>query len=206
MSYTTTIKIIQEACDKIVLKLDKNPDGRLVSAVSETAYLARLKENLPKDSTVVMPSIRCWYDIMINKIPFNLKITTCGTDNVFNKCAVVYTLTGIEHKNIKTYNRMYELLSPIKKARVHETEYHFIVVNKIDGHVIIRSLLDVEYKSNPLNIIQINWKNEFKTPCLKHEYSTQVDKLLTTIQKSLKQYQSSFDKFIAADMSKLKLQ
>lgn len=203
MSYSETIQIIKEACKKITLKLDKNPDGRIVSAVSETMYLKHLHENLPEDMDVIIPGIRCWYDIMINKIPINLKITSGGTDNVFNKCAVVYTLTGAEHKNIKTYNRMYELLKTIKTTRVPETEYHFLVVNKLDGQVLIKSLLDVEYKSNPINIIQINWKNEFKNPESTHTYSLQVGALLGTIQKSLRQYQSSFDKFIDADFKKL---
>ena len=203
MSYSKTIQIIKDACKKITLKLDKNPDGRIVSAVSETMYLKHLQENLPKDIDITIPGIRCWYDIMINKIPINLKITTGGTDNVFNKCAVVYTLTGIEHKNIKTFNRMYELLGSIKKTRVPETEYHFMVVNKTDGQVIIKSLINVEYKSNPVNIIQVNWKNEFKHAELQREYSKQVEVLLETIQKSLRQYQSSFDKFIAADFKKL---
>ena len=64
-----------------------------------------------------------------------------------------------------------------------------MVINKCSNDYIIKSILDISnYKSNPSNILQINWKKEFNTKFLimDNDYKDKINTLLTVIQKSIK--------------------
>ena len=125
-----------------------------------------LSTNYPKIQFETQPVERWWWDFRVNNIPFNLKISTGGTDNAFNKVAIIYTITGKEVvKRNMNFNLFFKLLQemPKKTERDEMTEYHYLVVNKNDGRVLLKSILDIyEFKSNPCNYLQINWANEFK--------------------------------------------
>ena len=100
-SYSVTIDAIKAACARIVLSFSSggSVDGRIVSAIKETEYLTALKTSLESSHpafTINIPKERYWYDIRINNIPINLKLTTGGTDNAFNKVAILYSITGVE--------------------------------------------------------------------------------------------------------------
>ena len=188
-------------------------DGRLVSALKEKEYLERLKIGLEisdPDIIIEIPGVRCWYDVRINGIPINLKITTGSTDNAFNKTAIYFTITGYDDiAGNLNFNAWWEYLKNATKkdSRDQETEYHYLVVNKNTGGVLLKSILDIHaYKSNPSNILQINWNNEF---CNSDYTSSPVDfkkkqkDLVSTIQSSVSQNIMNSLKFAVANLSEL---
>ena len=207
-SYTEIMTAIKEECKKIHLSYASKGDGRIVSALKETEYLELLqkgfKTNYPS-MTFEIPKDRYWYDLRIESIPINLKITTGGTDNAFNKVAILYTLTGkeIETKNMN-YNKFYKFYkdNPKKTVRDLLTEYHYLVVEKKTGDILLKSILDIHtYKTNPCNILQINWTNEFKECAYCTEDFVQKGKsLLSTAQTSLRQSMESMKDFLEAEL------
>lgn len=170
ISYDEIINAVKDECSKINLTYSTEGDGRLTSAIKETEYLNLLEKglsiNYPKIKFETQPVERWWWDFRVNNIPFNLKISTGGTDNAFNKVAIIYTITGKEVvKRNMNFNLFFKLIQDIPKKieRDEMTEYHYLVVNKNDGRVLLKSILDIyEFKSNPCNYLQINWANEFK--------------------------------------------
>ena len=213
MSYTETIQAIQLECGKINLVYSSEGDGRITSAVKEKEYLDALEKGLKQDYpsfTILRPKERFWYDIRINTLPINLKITSGGTDNAFNKVAVLYTLSGMEvEKRNMNYNQFLKTIKecPKKASRDRMTEYHYLVVNKDDGKVLLKSILDIHtYKTNPCNDMQINWKNEFHHldfAIQDERFKDKVKELLKTVQSSIRQLMASMKEFSDADMDTL---
>jgi hypothetical protein len=213
MTYAATIAAIKKVCKKINISYSLTGDGRIISAVKEKEYLDAIVEGLKEEDPYAVcevPKDRHWYDIRINSIPINLKITKGGTDNAFNKVAFLYTLTGVEvKKKNMNMNKWFEHIQtmPHKKTRDRQTEYHYLVVDKDTGTVLLKSILDIHtYKSNPANIFQINWKKEFKnidyvTPADK--YHTSLLEMFGTVQKSIRQAIAGMDKFADADFKKI---
>jgi len=213
MTYAATIATIKKVCKKINISYSLTGDGRIISAVKEKEYLDALVEGLKDEDPYAVcevPKDRHWYDIRINSIPINVKITKGGTDNAFNKVAFLYTLTGVEvKKKNMNMNKWFEHIQtiPHKTARDRQTEYHYLVVDKETGTVLLKSILDIHtYKSNPANIFQINWKKEFKNI----DYVTPADKyraalleMFGTVQKSIRQAMAGMDKFAGADFKKM---
>jgi hypothetical protein len=211
-SYKTTIDAIKAICATIRLTYSKQGDGRIVSAVKETEYLTALEGRIKAahaDFTVEIPKDRHWYDIRINDIPINLKLTTGGTDNAFNKIAVFYTITGVElAKHNMNYDEWFSLLKKAgrKPARAPETEYHYLAVNKDTGAFLLKSILDIHaYKTNPCNILQINWAHEFTHAAHQiddADFQKQGLTLLKAIQTSIKQdVMSKIEFAMAADLA-----
>jgi len=211
MDYGFTIKCINEECKSINLTKSDESDGRISSAIAEKPYLSELKKRLVEKHvfSVEIPNDRHWYDIRINDIPINLKITTGSTsDNALNKVAVIYSLTGIEVKNKNmNFDCFYKHLqnSKIKKERDPKTEYHYLVINKTNGNILLKSILDIHcYKSNPSNILQINWNNEFKFIDYRCEsFNDKAVELLSVIQKSIREAINSMEKFADADLTQI---
>jgi hypothetical protein len=213
MTYAATIAAIKKVCKKINISYSIGGDGRIISAVKEKEYLDALVEGLKDEQPYTVCEIskdRHWYDIRINSIPINLKITKGGTDNAFNKVAFLYTLTGVEvKKKNMNMNKWFEHVrtTPHKTERDRHTEYHYLVVDKDTGTVLLKSILDIHtYKSNPANIFQINWKKEFKnidyvTP--EDKYHSALLEMFGTVQKSIRQAIAGMDKFADADLKKL---
>ena len=214
MPYAETIAAIKKVCEKINISYSLTGDGRIVSAVKEKEYLDALVEALKEEdphTVCEIPKDRHWYDIRINSIPINLKITKgTSADNSFNKTAFIYTLTAVEVeiKNMnmnKWFGHIQKI--PHKTERDRQTEYHYLVVDKNTGKVLLKSILDVRaYKSNPANIFQIKWKDEFKnidyvTP--EGKYRSTLLELFGTVQKSIRQAIAGMDKFAGADLKKL---
>lgn len=210
---TTTIKTI---CSDINLSYASDNDGRLISAIKEKEYLDLLeKKLLEKDSTfvIVRPKDRFWYDIRINNIPINLKITTGGTDNAFNKVAIIYTISGteIETKNMN-YNKWFKLLmdSKHKKIRDPKTEYHYLVINKNDNKFLLKSIIDIHsFKTNPSNDLQINWTNEFKNIDHKTtdtDFLKKIKEIIKSVQSSVKQAITGMKEFAESDIDMMFLE
>ena len=217
MDYDTTIVEIANAAKAIDIQ-KTGSDGRIDSAMKEVPFLLKLKENLlethPLWEIIISPP-RASCDIMINSLRINLKITECkSSDNAMNKPSMYYSITGrTDYPYSTTWNDFLSKLEEardkdqIKKARVKETEYHYLVKNKETGEVLLKPLFDIHtYISNPSNTLQINWKNEFihKDYSINDsEYIGKVQTLLLCIQKSVKEMIVRTNKFADSDIDLL---
>lgn len=213
--YVSLMERVKKEASMITLtyKNSQCDDGRITSALKEREYLERLKVGLEisnSDIVVDIPGVRCWYDVKINDIPINLKITTGSTDNAFNKTAIYYTITGRDDIGTNlNFNGWWARLKEAEKKEMRdpESEYHYLVVDKNSGAVLLKSILDIHtYKSNPSNILQINWRNEFvnedyQTPPL--EFKNKQKELVSVIQSSVSQNIINSLKFAAANLSDL---
>jgi hypothetical protein len=196
-SYEETIATINAVCESISVSFaTEATDGRIGSAMKESEYLTTLKAALPAHFTAEIAKDRHWYDIRINDIPINLKLTTGGTDNAFNKVALIYTITGAEPaKRNMNFNEVWSHLkntkTPKKMVRDRQTEYYYLVVDKRTGQTLFKSILDIHtYKSNPCNDMQINWTNEFNNLdyySTDEEYQEKIIELIECVQHSISQ-------------------
>ena len=210
-TYHQIIQAIKDECAKINLIYSKEGDGRITSAVKEKEYLSALekglKENYSSLKFEIQPVDRWWWDFRVNTLTINLKLTTGGTDNAFNKVAIIYTISGkeVEKKNMN-YNQFFKTIKEFSKKseRNHMTEYHYLVVNKNDGNILLKSILDIHtFKTNPSNDLQINWTNEFKNSeytCA--DFKLKIQELLKAIQTSVKQAMLGMKEFADADIDK----
>lgn len=210
-TYPQIIQAIKDECAKINLIYSKDGDGRITSAVKEREYLnlleKGLKDNHPSLKFEHQPVDRWWWDFRVNGLTINLKLTTGGTDNAFNKVAIIYSISGneVEKRNMN-YNQFFKVIKecPNKVERNHMTEYHYLVVNKNTGKVLLKSILDIHtFKTNPCNDLQINWSNEFNniefvTPDL--NFKEKIQELLKAIQTSVKQAIAGMKEFADANI------
>jgi hypothetical protein len=212
--YQKTYDEIVKACAAIQIGFDVGKDGRIESAIKEKEYLDKLNDLLiasNPDFWIVRPGDRYWYDIKINEIPINLKLTVGGGDNALNKTAIAYSMSGDDNVPLKmNIGQFFEHLKKIPKKEVRDrsSEYHYLVLNKNTGQLLFKSIFDIHsYKSNPSNIMQINWTKEFLNADYKvvsnEDYKAKVRELLKTVQRSVKQLISSMDNFASADIDSL---
>lgn len=210
-SYIEIIQAIQNESVKIYIDYPTEGDGRITSSIKEHEYLSllekRLKETHPQLEFETQPRERFWWDFRVNKIPFNLKLTTGGTDNAFNKVAIIYSVSGIEIKNKNmNYNKFFKILKeyPKKDTRDRMTEYHYLVINKINGKVLLKSIFDIHsYKSNPSNDLQIDWSNEFNNIDFvipDANVKEKIQQLIKTIQISVRKAIEGMIEFSNADI------
>jgi hypothetical protein len=212
--YKKTYDEIVKACAAIQIGFEVSEDGRIESAVKETEYLDKLNDLLiasNPDFWIVRPKARHWYDIKINEIPINLKLTTGGTDNAFNKKAIAYSMSGDDDVPSNTnFDKWFAHLKamPKKEVRDRASEYHYLVLNKNTGQLLFKSIFDIHsYKSNPCNDMQISWAQEFLNADYKvvsnEDYKAKVRELLKTVQRSVKQLIASMNDFASADIDAL---
>ena len=220
LTYDELYNVIFEAANQIKPKKndekkETQTNGRIESALKEKDYIKLLEENIKKINNTIkieVPKDRFWYDIKINDIPINIKITAGGTDNAFNKIAVIYTLTGKIPKKNMNFNEFYKYLD-VKSIKENSqkrnkfTEYHYLVFSKKEETILFKSILDIHtFKDNPCNILQINWKNEFEhiTYFTEDEKAKEkIKELLKVIQLSkIKEYNSAV-KFINANFDEV---
>lgn len=198
-------KAILDACKAISVTFPRDSDGRIVSAVKESEYLEKLGYALPSTFQFKISKPRDWYDFQCGGVPFNLKLTNCAKtcDNAFNKAAVIYSVTGRipRYKNM-CFNKFWSQIKEAPWDDIPGREYHYLVVNKLTGDVLIKSIFDVQnYMPNPCNIMQINWSKEFEARDYKAENITEKKKeLLRCIQKSIQASINSQQEFAQADI------
>ena len=215
--YAHTISEIESVAKSIgVEKADG--DGRIDSAMKETPFLNEMKrlllEKHPAWEVVISPP-RASCDIMVKSIRINLKLTDCkSSDNSVNKPSIYYSITGLtSYPYSSNWNDFLDRLTEaktkgqIKKERHKPTVYHYLVKNKITGHVLLKPIFDIHtFVSNPSNDLQINWKNEFTNATYytdEDNYLKKVQSLLTCIQRSVKEMIERTRRFAEADMSSL---
>jgi len=208
-TYPQIIQAIKDECAKINLIYSNDGDGRITSAVKEREYLnlldKGLKDNHPSLSFEHQPADRWWWDFRVNGIPINLKLTTGGTDNAFNKVAIIYSISGVElQKKNMNYNQFFKTIKecPKKDERIHMTEYHYLVVNKNTGSILLKSIFDIHsFKTNPCNDLQINWNNEFNhIDFVSTDFKEKIKELLKTVQTSVKQAIEGMKDFATANI------
>ena len=215
--YETTVGEIASIAKSIPLakNLQSDGDGRIDSAMKETPFLNEMKriilESHPDWEVVISPP-RASYDIMVNGIKINVKLTDCkSADNSVSKPSIYYSITGLAtYPNSSNWNGFLERLgraktaNQIKKHRHKPTEYHYLVKNKITGDVLFKPIFDIHtYVSNPSNDLQIGWKNEFAHADYHTEdanYLEKVMELLGCIQKSVKEMRERTKQFAKADL------
>jgi hypothetical protein len=190
-------------------------DGRLSSMLSEKAVVNGIRSCIAKDDAeVIVPSARSWHDVAIKwgdaaaPYYFNIKISTGGQDNAFNKKALVFSLTTLSEESIPdcmSINTMFDLLMTHKRARRRQDccgEYFYLYIDKRDGTVLIKSLCDIQaWASNPQNLLQINWRQEKAARGRgRGRKSVKIapirKRILIVIQDSLKKYFASCENLI----------
>lgn len=216
-TYAQTIqRIITAATQIVVARL--GGDGRIESAMGEGPFLETLKSNIhvldPTADVVISPP-RAACDIMVNGLRINLKLTDCkSSDNSANKPSIFYSITGSPtYPYSSTWNDFSQKLveakanGQIKLVRARETEYHYLVKNKITGQVLLKSIFDIHtYVSNPSNDLQINWKNEFEHKdyaTTDADYVAKVGSLIKALQTSVRQMIERTKAFAEANVDEL---
>lgn len=215
--YNLVITEIVAAAKLIDVKKSKS-DGRIDSALKENPFLVDLKTRLSEkyaDWNIIIGKERGPYDIKINDIMINLKLTDCrSADNSVNKPAIYYSITGLlSYPYASTWNQFIQILAEakkknkIKQQRDRPTEYHYLVKNKLTGDVLLKSIFDIHtYVSNPSNDLQIKWKNEFEHRdyyTAEEDYPEKVLELMGCIQKSAKRMIKRTYEFAEADLANL---
>lgn len=154
---------------------DDGKDGRVSSLLKEEPFLDHLKDELALEEFLIeIPKSRHWYDIKIDDLHINLKITSLGIDNCCTKKGIFFSYTGYHgYPESSTWNNFYDALvlskelKKIKEERNQSTEYHYLVIDKKSHpkRFLLKSIFDIHtssYVANASNNLQINWKNEFE--------------------------------------------
>jgi hypothetical protein len=186
-------------------------DGRLNSMQAEAVVIKHIQEVLAHSAIINIPSARSWHDISIQwpniDVPyyFNIKVSTGGQDNAFNKKALVWSLSTLlenDIPNAMSINTMHNLIMQnhrTMRSAKNTGEYYFLYVDKHDGTIVIKSLCDIQsWASNSQNILQINWTKE------KQRATTSNGRLVTPIRNrifklistSLQNYYASCDQLL----------
>ena len=169
-SYEETISEVKRIAKDIAVSRIGG-DGRTESAIKEGPFLNIMKEllllNHPTwEIYIKKPRDSC--DITINGIRINLKLTDCKTaDNSVSKYSIYNSITGrSDYPSQSNWNQFLDRIiiakekKYIKMKRDNKTEYHYLVKNKINGNVLLKSIFDIHtYIINPSNDLQINWRN-----------------------------------------------
>jgi hypothetical protein len=213
--YNDTIRETLLVAETIGISIPQdNVDGRLVSAIKEKQYLTCLSSRLTDRNPewdIHIPPNRSAYDIRINGIWINLKITTGKTsDNCCNKLSFFRSITGSENcPKSCNWNKWLENLKRegIRMTRNRLTEYHYLVVFKHTNKILFKSIFDLDtYIANPCNDIQINWGKELlhkDTYTADELYMDKVLSLIETIKIAQKKAIETRDKMASIDVSSL---
>lgn len=225
-SYAKICHWVNTACEKLKKEfitydneddhVGDEVDGRVTSAINEKQFLDRLHAHLlvlQPQLSVVRSRTREWFDIQIDGIPVNLKMTSGGTDNAFNKVSIEYTMCGtVPTKKKLTFNEwvdhLQEAFTELTNERHPHQEYHYLAFDKRSGNHRFLSMLDIRsYKSNPSNILQICWGQELERECFYNDDTSDnkistICNILRIIQASLKQDYESKRKFMELSFEK----
>jgi adenine-specific DNA-methyltransferase len=209
--------LVQDMLPKLLsIFLKKESDGRSQSANLEAEVLSAIKFHLlekhPKWN-IELSKARAFYDLKINGIYINLKLTAGKTaDNSSSKKGIFYSITGQDssYPASSTWNTFFTMLQQakaqgrFKQVREKASEYHYLVIHKTTGAVLFKPIFDIHtYKSNPSNDLQIQWSNEFAhagytTP--DEMYLSKVKCLLDTIQRSCQGVDAGHNLLCRADL------
>lgn len=186
-------------------------EARIDSLVQEDAVIKRLQAELPARAVLTIPKARHWYDMAFQPHTsgptyyINIKISSGGCDNAFNKKAIAYSLSSLpvdDIPNTMSFNKLYDLVKEHPRVRRDPSkEYYFLYIDKRDGRVFARSICDIKHwVSNPNNILQINWAKEKreqeKTARGRRHLMGTRHAMFTAIRASLERFYESCSRFL----------
>jgi len=197
-SYEETVSEVLRVA-KTIPVVRTGGDGRIESAVMEVPFLSELKRQLLMEHLtwkITIPDARSSKDIIVNDVRINLKITKGSADNSVSKPEIYYSITGDDtYPTSSNWNHFWKRLqvakgnNQIKTTRIKQSEYHYLVKNKMTGATLLKAIFDVKnIQSNADNDFQINWKKEFKHNAETADdtlYMKRVERVITTIHKSI---------------------
>lgn len=205
-----TLEAIRNAARTISVEFPRGGDGRITSAIHEGPYLARLREALGPQFCFEIAPPRHWYDFKVDGVPINLKITEGGTDNAFNKTALLFTYSGQVPPRVtgnmnSMLGRLKDLVALSDRSPV--TEYHYLVIHKRSGNFILKSILDIHtYIPNCAadNKMQINWDNEFSNQnYVAPDRREKMKELLKVVQGACRKQIENMRQFAECDIDSL---
>ena len=80
-----------------------------------------------------------------------------------------------------------------------DRDYYYLVIDKISGRVMIRGLKELNtIKTNPSNILQMEWYKEFDRPKRNEGFENSFSYVTGLICESLKKDINGKDKFLCA--------
>lgn len=193
------VQVLREELQLSNVRFSKeNADGRINSITDENTIIEKLQEHMKSHNIQKAPP-RSWYDMTFTSdetiYHINIKCSTGGTDNALNKKAIIYSLKNLDMNTVKhnmNFDYMYaQIKHNLKPVRDYKNEYFYLYVDKNDGTVIMKSLLDIQHlTSNPINDLQINWSKEKKDMAVFHGDDIQeaTTRIMSVITKSIKDY------------------
>jgi hypothetical protein len=172
-------------------------DGRINSCLEEKHILNAIHTKV----NIKMAGIRDWYDFYYNDYFFNVKITSGGTDNIFNKKSIIYSLTEHPENDISksmNNNKLRKYLTTKQKLNRNCKEYYYLVIFKDSRIPFVKSICDIQnLKSNPTNTLQVNWKKEYTHMCkfnFNKSFDDIRDNIISYIEESIyKERENSSD-------------
>lgn len=207
-----TLEAIRQAASTVIISYSHDEDGRITSAVKEKEFLTKLRDALGPQFKFEINPPRAFWDFSVNGIRIDLKLTKMKTsDNSFNKKSFMFTWSGVEPP--KKDGNMNDVLNFIKaqpraEKRDPLTEYHYLVVDKETGGVLLKSLVDIHtYKINcaPGNIMQINWNNELNNKdYIAPDRGAKMLELMKLIQESCRKMCDNMNEFVNYDIDSFK--
>jgi hypothetical protein len=176
-------------------------DGRTNSCMDEKTVVEILLNKFP--DCIKEQKIRHWFDIAVKHndiyLPVNIKITTMkSADNVGNlaACVMAYTDTKLElnkdYQNGKLSKILLKSLNEGKFNNDCNKDYWFLVINKINGKVVINSMLGLTHITPNLNNLpfQIKWSNNREW--VEKPIMESIIKFITALQKPKRTWQMEF--------------
>lgn len=178
------------------IKISENVqgEGRVASSLDEGTIKKLLFNSKFKDY-ILDEKARKFGDMVIldydgvTRHYVNIKTTIGSTDNCFSKAGIVYTFTDLMDSDIPksmNFKKMNELIKKHGKD-IPERDYWFLCVNKKNSsEILIRGAKQINcWKSNPSNILQIDWKKEKTLPPKLRTYDEAMKVIMGGIKKSL---------------------
>jgi hypothetical protein len=169
-----------------------NIDGR-VNSIKDEDTIKNILLNSELKEYIRIPRIReCGdFSVMLDgkTIIFNIKTTNGNSaDNIFSKNGTLLAFTDIPEDEL-TSNVSWEKFARLLKERKadNDRDYYYLVVNKTSGDIFIRGLKSLQtIKSNPSNILQVNWSREFTYLSAQRSFEQAYEYVLGIIVESLR--------------------
>lgn len=170
----------------LVLSEDQR-DPRTNSAANEDQIIDIIQSNFD----ISRPNMRAWYDFKSDfhglPLPVNIKVSNFrGNDNLQCKLGIYHALTGMwpEFPNEISWGSFFAKLSQDYKNDAN-TDYYFIVVNKLDATDVVatslKSLQSLVPNGNNLPF-QCNWESNRVSKLRSHSDATKF--ILDNLRKS----------------------
>jgi len=159
--------------NKLVAEKNVNGEGRMGSLKDEETIIQFLKKSKKFSKYVIDVEARKAGDFYLLDYDgitihiVNIKTTTGTTDNATCKIGFLWAFTDIELDELPgniTLKNWYNLMSK-RKSNISNRDYWYLTFDKKNmSNVFLRGAKQiVNWKFNPSNFLQIDWKKEWQT-------------------------------------------